>query len=131
MSGVQIEIPREVIEQITREVVESTLAERVSTIQDEEAKQTERVLQRINAKQFITISEFAFLFNCSRSHVDKLLDQAQQPDCKYPVPYIDLNGLVQFDRLEVLQWARLRKPFNRKRRKTGGKKSRYPVAVNQ
>lgn len=131
MSGVQIEIPREVIEQITREVLESTLAERGSTIHDEEAEKTERILQRINAKQFITIAEFAFLFNCSRSHVDKLLDQAQQPECKYPVPYIDLNGLVQFNRLEVLEWARLRKPFNRKRRKTGGKKNRYPVAVNQ
>jgi len=47
------------------------------------------------------------------------------------LPYVDLNGLIQFDRLEVLEWARLRKPFDRKRRKTGGKKKRYPVAVNQ
>ena len=130
MSGVQIEIPREVIEQITRETIESVLAKTRRTIHDEEAEKTERTLQRINAKQFITIAEFAFLFNCSRSHVGKLLDQAQRPDCKYPVPYIDLNGLIQFDRLEVLEWARLRKPFNRKRRKTGGKKN-YPVAVNQ
>jgi predicted DNA-binding transcriptional regulator AlpA len=76
------------------------------------------------AKQFITIPEFALLFNCSRGHVDKLLDQAQQPTCKYPLPYVDLNGLIQFDRLEVLEWARLRKPFDRKRRKTGGKKKR-------
>jgi predicted DNA-binding transcriptional regulator AlpA len=83
------------------------------------------------AKQFITIPEFALLFNCSRGHVDKLLDQAQQPNCKYPLPYVDLNGLIQFDRLEVLEWARLRKPFDRKRRKTGGKKKAYPVAVNQ
>ena len=131
MPGIEIEIPREAIEQITREVLESMVGHAAAIIQDEEAERIERTLQRIMAKQFITIPEFALLFNCSRSHVDKLLDQAQQPNCKYPVPYIDLNGLVQFDRLEVLEWARLRKPFDRKRRKTGGKKKRYPVAVNQ
>ena len=131
MPGVEIEIPREAIEQITREVLESMLGNVKGTIHDEEAERIERTLQRIKAKQFITIPEFALLFNCSRSHVDQLLEQAQQPDCKYPVPYIDLNGLIQFDRIEVVEWARLRKPFVRKRRKTGGKKKRYPVAVNQ
>jgi hypothetical protein len=131
MPGVEIEIPREAIEQITREVLESMLASTRAIAHDEEAERIERTLQRIKAKQFITIPEFALLFNCSRGHVDKLLDQAQQPNCKYPVPYVDLNGLIQFDRLEVLEWARLRKPFDRKRRKTGGKKKRYPVAVNQ
>lgn len=131
MPGVEIEIPRDAIEQITREVIESILGDMKPIVHDEEAERIERALQRIKAKQFITIPEFALLFNCSRSHVDKLLDQAQQPNSKYPVPYIDLNGLVQFDRLEVLEWARLRKPFDRKRRRTGGKKKRYPVAVNQ
>ncbi|MCA1576353.1 MAG: hypothetical protein LC794_03195 [Acidobacteria bacterium] len=131
MPGIEIEIPREAIEQITREVLESMLGNAAAIIHDEEAQTIERTLQRIKAKQFITIPEFALLFNCSRCHVDKLLDQAQQPNCKYPVPYVDLNGLIQFDRLEVLEWARLRKPFDRKRRKTGGKKKRYPVAVNQ
>jgi hypothetical protein len=131
MPGIEIEIPREAIEQITREVLESMVGHAAAIVQDEEAERIERTLQRIMAKQFITIPEFALLFNCSRGHVDKLLDQAQQPNCKYPLPYVDLNGLIQFDRLEVLEWARLRKPFDRKRRKIGGKKKRYPVAVNQ
>ena len=130
MPGVEIEIPREAIEQITREVLESILGNS-GAVHDEEAERIERTLQRIMAKQFITIPEFALLFNCSRGHVDKLLDQAQQPNCKYPLPYVDLNGLIQFDRLEVLEWARLRKPLDRKRRKTGDKKKAYPVAVNQ
>jgi len=131
MPGIEIEIPREVIEQIAREVLESMVGNAAANVRDEEAERIERTLQRIRAKQFITIPEFALLFNCSRGHVDKLLDQAQQPNCKYPLPYVDLNGLIQFDRLEVLEWARLRKPFDRKRRKTGGKKKPYPVAVNQ
>ena len=130
MPGVEIEIPREAIEQITREVLESILGNS-GAVHDEEAERIERTLQRIMAKQFITIPEFALLFNCSRGHVDKLLDQAQQPNCTHPLPYVDLNGLIQFDRLEVLEWARLRKPFDRKWRKTGGKKKAYPVAVNQ
>jgi len=130
MPGVEIEIPREAIEQITREVLESILGNS-GAVHDEEAERIERTLQRIMAKQFITIPEFALLFNCSLGHVDKLLDQAQQPNCKYLLPYVDLNGLIQFERVEVLEWARLRKPFDRKKRKTGGKKKPYPVAVNQ
>ena len=94
MPGVEIEIPRDAIEQITREVIESILGDMKPIVHDEEAERIERALQRIKAKQFITIPEFALLFNCSRGHVDKLLDQAQQPNCKYPVPYVDLNGLI-------------------------------------
>ena len=103
MPGVEIEILGEAIEQISREVLESMLANTSAIVDDEEAERIERTLQRIKAKQFITIPEFALLFNCSRGHVDKLLDQAQQPNYKYPVPYVDLNGLIQFDRLEVLE----------------------------
>ena len=84
MPGIEIEIPREAIEQIAREVLESMLGNAAANVHDEEAERIERTLQRIRAKQFITIPEFALLFNCSRSHVDKLLDQAQQPNCKYP-----------------------------------------------
>ena len=131
MPGIEIEIPREAIEQIAREVLESMVGNGAANVHDEEAERIERTLQRIRAKQFITIPEFALLFNCSRGDVDAPLDQAQQPNCKYPVPYVDLNGLIQFERLEVLEWARLRKPFDRKKRKTGGKKKPYPVAVNQ
>ena len=131
MPGIEIEIPREAIEQIAREVLESMVGNAAANVHDEEAERIERTLQRIRAKQFITIPEFALLFNCSRGHVDTLLDQAQQPNCKYPVPYVDLNCLIQFERVEVLEWARLRKPFDRKKRKTGGKKKAYPVAVNQ
>lgn len=130
MNGVQIEIPRESIEVIAREVVEQALVDARPLIHDEEAENTTRTLQRINAKQFITIPEFAFLFNCSRGHVDKLLEQAQAKDTKHPVPYLDLNGLIQFDRLAVLEWARASKPLVKKQRKTGGKKKPFPRAVN-
>jgi len=123
MSRLQIEIPGDSIEAMVREVVEHSLAQMRPPLPDEETDNTLHTLQRINAKQFITIPEFAFLFNCSRGHVDKLLAQAQLKDTKYPVPYLDLNGLVQFDRLEVIEWARTAKPLLKKQRKTGGKKN--------
>jgi hypothetical protein len=129
MSGLQIEISRESIEAIVRPIVEGTLAEMQPALHDEEADKTARILQRINAKMFITIPEFAFLFNCSRGHVDKLLEQAQMEDTKYPVPYLDLNGLVQFDRVAVLEWAKTAKPLLKKQRKTGGKKNGHSLAL--
>jgi len=50
MPGVEIEIPREAIEQITREVLESILGNS-GVVHDEEAERIERTLQRIMAKQ--------------------------------------------------------------------------------
>src|ERR1044072_7421792 len=97
--SVQFEIPREAIATVAREVFEEELAKCQAPIQDDEAEQIARILKRINAKQFITISEFAYLFGCSRGYVDKLIEKAQQPDTKHPVPYIDLDGLIQFDRV--------------------------------
>lgn len=124
MSGINIEIPREAIEQIAREVFDQAAAESRPAVNDAEAEEIARKLQRINAKQFITIDEFRFLFgNCSRGYVGKLLEKAQNRTTEHPVPYIDLDGLIQFERVAVLEWAREAKPLKKKQKKSGGKKA--------
>lgn len=131
MSGIQIEIPRSSVEQIAREVCEEIIARTQPAIQDSQAEEIIRTLQRINAKQFITISEFAYLFGCSRGYVDKLLEKAQDPKSEHPVPYVDLGGLTQFDRVQVLAWAKTSKPLRKYQRKQGGKRPALVKAVNQ
>jgi len=134
MSGIQLEIPREAIEQIAREACKELVARTQPAVPDAAAEEITRTLQRINAKQFITISEFAFLFGCSRGYVDRLIEKAQDPKTEYPVPYVDLDGLTQFDRAEVLAWAKQSKPLRRNQRKQGGKRPRLvptPTAINQ
>ena len=131
MSGIHVEIPRSSVEQIAREVCEEIIAQSRPAIQDSQAEEIIRTLQRINAKQFITISEFAYLFGCSRGYVDKLIEKAQDPKSEYPVPYVDLDGLTQFDRVEVLAWAKTSKPLRKHQRKQGGKRPTLVKAVNQ
>lgn len=130
LNAIQVEIPRAAMEQIARDVFAESFADARPSVQDAEADRIAIMLQRINAKQFITIPELGVLFNCSRGHVDKLLEQAQLPTTQFPIPYIDLNGLIQFERLAVLEWARQAKPFQKNRRNTGGKKKQFPRAVN-
>ena len=97
MTSISIEIPREAIEQVCRDVVDDLLVEARSAIHDDEAEVIARKLQRINAKQYITINEFRFLFGCSRGYVDKLLDESARGATDHPVPYCDLNGLCVFE----------------------------------
>jgi hypothetical protein len=122
MSGLQIEIPRESIEAIAREVFERSIADFRPGVYDEEADQITRTLQKINAKQFITIGEFQFLFGCSRGYVDKLLGEAAAGTSDHPVPYCDLNGLCVFERVKVLAWAAESKTLKVKQKKSGGRR---------
>lgn len=131
MNGIQVEITRSSVEQIVREVCEEIIAQSRPAIQDSQAEEITRTLQRINAKQFITISELAYLFGCSRGYVDKLIEKAQDPKSEYPVPYVDLDGLTQFDRVEVLAWAKTSKPLRKHQRKQGGKRPMLVQAANQ
>jgi hypothetical protein len=131
MSGIQVEIPRSSVEQIAREVCEEIIAQSRPAIQDSQAEEITRTLQRINAKQFITISELAYLIGCSRGYIDKLIERAQDPKNDCAVPYVDLDGLIQFDRVEVLAWAKTSKPLKKHQRKQGGKPPTLVKAVNQ
>jgi len=130
MNSISIEIPLATIEKIARETVVQSLAEMRPDIHDDEAEAITRKLQRINAKQFITINEFQFLFGCSRGYVDKLLEQAAKGETEHPLPYCDLNGLCVFERVKVIAWAAESKTLKAKQRKSGGKKKQFPHAVN-
>lgn len=122
MRNLSIEIPLAALEQIAQDVFERMSSETRAIVHDAEAEEIARKLQRIDARQFITIPEFSFLFNCSVGYVGKLLERAQKKETAYPVPHLNLDGLIQFDREEVLKWAASIKPLGKRQRKTGGKR---------
>jgi len=124
--NLHIEIPRSVIEGIARQVFEESFAQLKP--QDEEAEKIARSLVQINAKQFITIPELAYLFGCSRGYVDTLLEKAEHGTTEYPIPFCSLDGLIVFDRLKVLAWAEESKQSKPGQRKQGGKRRHLKVA---
>src|SRR5262245_13101833 len=110
-----IEIPTAEIESIARRVFDS-MNEPAFQDQDSEARETRQRIQRINAKEFITIREASLLLSCSRGHVDNLLGKARNGATENPIPFRDLDGVVVFNREELLAWSRETKE-PRKRRK--------------
>jgi hypothetical protein len=116
-----VEIPRAAIESVAREVFESMFAHLPS---DSEAESTRQTIARIQAKQLITIAELEVLLNCSRGYIGKLVEQADAGTSEHPIPYCDLSGLIMFEPAAVMDWARAKKPLQRKARKQGGKKHR-------
>ncbi|MDQ6652836.1 MAG: hypothetical protein M3Y84_08825 [Acidobacteriota bacterium] len=122
MTNLSIEIPAALVEQIAQKVLERVSSETRPVVHDAEAEEISRKLQRIGAKMFITIPELCFLFNCSAGYVGKLLERAQKQETAHPVPHLNLDGLIQFDREEVLKWAATIKPLGKSQRKTGGKR---------
>jgi hypothetical protein len=73
--------------------------------EDAEMENTKRRLRRIMAKEFITISEAAFLLSCSDGHVRNLLKKACNGETQHPIPVRDLDGLFVFQREELLAWS--------------------------
>jgi predicted DNA-binding transcriptional regulator AlpA len=107
------------IEEIARKIVSEELArEKPSAVpeQDSEAMETRQQVQLINAKEFITIREAAFLLSCSRGHIDNLLDKARDGNTPEPIPFRDLDGLVVFHREELLAWSQKAKESRKRRR---------------
>jgi hypothetical protein len=129
MNEIPITIPREPIEQIAREVFEAMNV--APSVVDAEAEETKQTIARIVAKRFITISELQVLLNCSRGYIGKLIEDADAGKSAHPVPYCDLGGLLMFEPGAVMEWARMRKPLQKSKRKQGGKKpQRHLQAVN-
>jgi hypothetical protein len=120
MNALSVEIPREGIAQIAREVFESMNVASIAV--DGEAEQTRQTIERIMAKRFITVSELQILLNCSRGYIGKLIEDAADGKSAQPLPYCDLNGLIMFEPGAVIDWARMCKPLQRSKRKQGGKK---------
>lgn len=114
-----VEIPRASIEAIAREVFEQL---NPAPVVDVEAESTRQTLARILAKQFITIAELQILLNCSRGYIGALIEKAAAGTTAHPIPYCDLDGLIQFEPTKVMEWAREKKPLQKAKRKQGGKR---------
>lgn len=104
--AITFHIEPEQIEEVARRVVREMLLPSTPLIQeDSEIEITKRRLSRIMAKEFITLSEAAFLLSCSEGHVRNLLKKACNGQTQHPIPVRDLDGLFVFHRMELLAWS--------------------------
>jgi hypothetical protein len=82
---------------------------------DEEAEETRRTIEKIKAKEFISVEEAALLFGCSEQHLRNQVQKAIDGTAVHPIPFADLDGVLRFPQAELLMWAPIPKP------RTGGK----------
>lgn len=85
---------------------------------DSELEIVKHRLDRIMAKEFITLSEAAFLLSCSDGHIRNLLKKAHNGATECPIPVRDLDGLFVFNLEELLSWSREAKSKTDKERKS-------------
>jgi phosphoribosylformylglycinamidine (FGAM) synthase-like enzyme len=103
-----IELPETVIDEIAERVrrkIEEATPE-FNQQPDPEALASQRILARIYAKENISIQEAAFLLNCSDGHLRNLVKKARAGKTQHPIPFLDLDGVVTFNREELLAWSR-------------------------
>jgi hypothetical protein len=97
------------LDERVRYVVLEVLREQQATTtlnsNDAEAESLRATLQRINAKEFVSIKEAAVLLSCSESHLRNLVSKARKGKAKRPIPFSDLDGVTVFHRMKLLQWA--------------------------
>lgn len=116
----QIEVPDRFIEELSERVRQKMLTEERQHHEslDSDALEFQHKLSRINAKQNISIQEAALLLNCSDGHIRNLVKKAKYKRTSHPIPFLDLDGVITFDREELLAWSRRPK----ERAKNGNKK---------
>jgi hypothetical protein len=121
MTHEQIKALEPFLESILKPIVDSLVDARLKEngksitdplVQNEEAQKTRERITLINAKEYITLNEAAFLLSCSPAYLRKLVGLARKGQAKKSgraknlIPYRDLDGLVSFHREELLEWAR-------------------------
>lgn len=94
----------EFFETLFERVLERTLEKRNALFPYVDPELADK-LAKINAKQFITVPEAALLLGCSTSHLHKLKLKAEKGQAKNPIPYRDLDGVIVFPRVELIDWA--------------------------
>jgi hypothetical protein len=62
-------------------------------------------IAKINAKPNITVLEASLLLNCSDSHLYARISAAKKKATKYPIPFLDLDGVYVFPREKLIEWA--------------------------
>ncbi len=97
------------IRRISREVAAELIGQgngsSTPSIEDIEAVNIQKALQRIMVKEFISIREAHLLLCCSDGHIRNLVDKARKKKTSHPIPFLDLDGVTVFQRVKLLEWA--------------------------
>ncbi|MBA2527902.1 MAG: hypothetical protein ACR2HX_13020 [Pyrinomonadaceae bacterium] len=107
------------IEEVARRVFREMQSSSSELCQsDPEIEMVKHRLDRIMAKEFITLSEAAFLLSCSDGHIRNLLKKAHSGETERLIPVRDLDGVFVFNLEELLAWSREAKSKTAKERKS-------------
>jgi hypothetical protein len=114
-----LELPETFIDEIADRVKQKLESNASESLQepDQEALESRRILARIQAKENISIQEAAFLLNCSDGHIRNLVKKAKTKKTQHPIPFLDLDGVITFQRGELLAWSRQPKGKSKPKRK--------------
>lgn len=91
-----------------------------STSTDSNPVSNRDALCEIKAKEFVTASEAAELFGCSAQHLRNLVQRAMDGKSAEPIPYRDLDGVITFPLVELIEWTKKPKP----KTKAAGRKNK-------
>ena len=80
---------------------------------NEVAEDLRRAIEKIKAKDFISVEEAALLFGCSEQHLRNQVQKAMDGTAIRPIPFADIEGVVRFPLIELQEWASLPKPKSR------------------
>lgn len=83
-------------------------------------------LQAINAKDNLSTNEAAALLGVSASHIRNLVERARKKQAPVPIPFQDLDGILRFPRVDLIEWRDKPKP----RAAKGGKQKPQLSAVS-
>lgn len=97
------------IKEICRSVISEQMKQPVPISVGTETDESRQKLQRIMAKEFVTVNEAACLLSVSDQHIRNLITKAKKGQAKRPIPYRDLDGVTTFRLSELLEWSEPRK----------------------
>jgi hypothetical protein len=111
MSEILRNVFSEKIMEALTDFIDQRIAESKSPLVTDEVLEIKRTLALIHAKEYISISEAAYLLSCSPDYLRKLIKLARKGTAKKgrgrnPIPYRELDGLATFNREELLEWAK-------------------------
>lgn len=97
----------EMMRQIAREEAEAVFTDKTKLPRDawERTEKDRARLAAIMAKRYVSATEAAFLLGCSDGHVRNLAKKAKSGSAIYPIPFVDLDGVVTFPLDKLLEWA--------------------------
>jgi len=102
MSSISIEIPREAIEQIAREVFEQMASRPVASREIGDDTRAEiRALQILSNKPYLNKQELALYFDCSERSIE---EWSTRPADKNPLPTVRVGRDIRIKREKADEW---------------------------